>query len=405
MMTGDADPEYIGHALRRDVGHQRCDASSRSAIVSARSASTTSRSMTSRRTRSRRCRGLYDWLGEELTPATVDAMGRLVEGATKQNDSTRNHIATAPRTSASTPTSSRSASPTTAERFPDREQEEHGMTIDLTGGLEPEQDYVLATAPYNPDMRQGMSIWVSNDDPEQGFGFPRLGLEVVGIRVGSIPGYSFQVGLARRAGAHQKGQSSGELCAAGTGGVRDGDGCGGPFEMRCVDPFRRWIVSYDGSGARHDRRRPGGNGTVDRVAYGRRRAAPRDGDGGAALDPGHDGRSGQGADDPAIPSRPRSWAGGASSSSPGGLYRLRVRAWDEQSLQLHGLADLPPGRARHDRLLGTLLAVGAVSEPQGVRLHRVPAPETGGPPTYAECLPLRRRRRPHPRDARRRARG
>ncbi len=67
------------------------------------------------------------------------------------------------------------------------------MTTDLTGGLEPEQDYVFATAPDNPDMRQGMSIWVSNDDPEQGFGFPRLGLEALASEW-DRPGYSFQAG-------------------------------------------------------------------------------------------------------------------------------------------------------------------------------------------------------------------
>ncbi len=65
------------------------------------------------------------------------------------------------------------------------------MTIDLTGGLSPEQDHPFATAPDDPEMRQGMSLWISNDDPDQAFGFPRLGLEAVASEW-DRPGYSFQ---------------------------------------------------------------------------------------------------------------------------------------------------------------------------------------------------------------------
>jgi hypothetical protein len=65
------------------------------------------------------------------------------------------------------------------------------MTIDLSGGLRPEQDYVFGAAPADPEMRQGVSLWISNDDPEQGVGFPRLGLEAVASEW-EQPGYSFQ---------------------------------------------------------------------------------------------------------------------------------------------------------------------------------------------------------------------
>ena len=66
------------------------------------------------------------------------------------------------------------------------------MTKDLTGGLQPEQDYVFGARPDDPDMRQGLSMWISNDEP--GVGFPRIGLEAVGVGVGH-PGYSVQVVL------------------------------------------------------------------------------------------------------------------------------------------------------------------------------------------------------------------
>ena len=105
------------------------------------------------------------------------------------------------------------------------------MTIDLTGGLSPEQDHPFATAPVDPEMRQGMSLWISNDDPDQAFGFPRLGLEAVASEW-DRPGYSFQA-------AWPDGRV---LIMGGAGEPRPPEGSdgrtsvmgAGPFEMRCV---------------------------------------------------------------------------------------------------------------------------------------------------------------------------
>jgi hypothetical protein len=118
------------------------------------------------------------------------------------------------------------------------------MTIDLTGGLAPEQDYVFGTQPDNPEMRQGLSIWISNDDPEQGFGFPRLGLEAVASQWDQ-PGFSFQAGWP----------DGRVLVFGGSGDPRAPEGPAGystvmgagPFEMRCVEPFEKWTADYRGS--------------------------------------------------------------------------------------------------------------------------------------------------------------
>ena len=117
------------------------------------------------------------------------------------------------------------------------------MTIDLTGGLRPEQDHVFGSAPADPELRQGVSLWISNDDPEQGLGFPRLGLEAVASEWDQ-PGYSFQA-------AWPDGRV---LIMGGTGEPRPAAGPdgtstvmgAGPFEMRCVEPFRRWTADYEG---------------------------------------------------------------------------------------------------------------------------------------------------------------
>lgn len=118
------------------------------------------------------------------------------------------------------------------------------MKTDLTGGLQPEQDYAFGARPENPDMRQGMSLWISNDDPDPGFGFPRLGLEAVSSEWDK-PGFSFQAGWP----------DGRVLVFGGSGEPRAPEGPDGystvlgawPFEMRCIEPFRHWTADYRGN--------------------------------------------------------------------------------------------------------------------------------------------------------------
>jgi hypothetical protein len=118
------------------------------------------------------------------------------------------------------------------------------MTIDLTGGLRPEQDYAFGAPPDNPEMRQGMSLWISNDDPDPGFGFPRLGLEAVSSEW-DTPGFSFQAGWPD--GRVLVFGGSGEPRAReGRAGYSSVFGAG-PFEMRCIEPFRHWTADYRGN--------------------------------------------------------------------------------------------------------------------------------------------------------------
>jgi prepilin-type processing-associated H-X9-DG protein len=51
------------------------------------------------------------------------------------------------------------------------------MAIDLTGGLGDDREYVFATQPDEPDMRESVNTWVWDNGTE--FGMPRIGVEAV----------------------------------------------------------------------------------------------------------------------------------------------------------------------------------------------------------------------------------
>ena len=51
------------------------------------------------------------------------------------------------------------------------------MTIDLTGGLSDELEYVFAEQPDDPEMRESVNAWIWDDGVE--FGLPRIGIEAV----------------------------------------------------------------------------------------------------------------------------------------------------------------------------------------------------------------------------------
>jgi hypothetical protein len=253
------------------------------------------------------------------------------------------------------------------------------MTIDLTGGLEPDQDYAFGQAPDNPDMRQGMSIWVSNDDPEQGFGFPRLGLEALSSEW-DRPGYSFQAGWP----------DGRVLISGGSGEPRQPEGPAGyskvmgagPFEMRCVDPFRRWTASYHGE-ALDTTVDDQWNGTVDRS---RTVDVELHIEMEMAVPPWIQGTMGDAAKElMSSDSVEAAFMGGWRFEQ---LFRgtgsFRVGSEAEQSFRCTGLRIFRQGvrdttgfwgHCWQSALFPSGKAFGYIAYP----------PETGGPPTYAEC--------------------
>lgn len=115
--------------------------------------------------------------------------------------------------------------------------------IELASGLPLDADLMLESAPAPPFdwVREGTSLWLFEETGA--FGIPRIGVE-------AEPWTWDQ----RRFAANFAFADGRVLQDAGVGaapGVMDGQGRpavigGGPMTFRCIEPFRRWTVSFQG---------------------------------------------------------------------------------------------------------------------------------------------------------------
>ena len=117
------------------------------------------------------------------------------------------------------------------------------MTIDLTSGQDESREYLLADTPSDPELRESVSMWISDDRGV--IGLPRVGIEKLG-RSWQTP--DIQVNLAFPNGRAVIVREPG----AGAAPVDD-DGVSrtlraGALEFRCVEPFSTWTLSYEGNG-------------------------------------------------------------------------------------------------------------------------------------------------------------
>jgi hypothetical protein len=116
------------------------------------------------------------------------------------------------------------------------------MAIDLSGGLPPSADRVMAQRPSQRDVRQGVSMWISDDAGR--FGFPRMGVEAIGsdwerrmIQANiAFPDGRVLIGSQVRE-AHPVAAADGQPRISG----------GGPLQFECVEPFRRWNMKFRGN--------------------------------------------------------------------------------------------------------------------------------------------------------------
>ena len=117
------------------------------------------------------------------------------------------------------------------------------MAIDLSGGIDPERELVLAEKPRTPEMRDAVNVWLEADD----YSFAmRIGIEAVAeeweahdiwLDVAFADGRVF----SRR----EPGKTQPALDEAGKPTIR----AAGLLKFQCVEPFKLWTVSYKGPAA------------------------------------------------------------------------------------------------------------------------------------------------------------
>jgi hypothetical protein len=116
------------------------------------------------------------------------------------------------------------------------------MAVDLTGGLDPAREFVLAAQPTEPEMRESVNVWMWDDGVE--FGMPRIGIEAVGARWDT---HDVQCNIALAGGrllllfepgkAHEPRGIDGKARILGAG----------PLSFELVEPFVHWRMRLRGA--------------------------------------------------------------------------------------------------------------------------------------------------------------
>ena len=116
------------------------------------------------------------------------------------------------------------------------------MTIDLTGGLDAEREYVFPERPEQAGMRDAVNMWVSDDRGE--VGLPRFAVEALADRWDQ---HELQVNVALADGrVFRLRDAFPSLPTTGPDGRASVFGAG-PLVFRCVEPFRTWTAEFDGT--------------------------------------------------------------------------------------------------------------------------------------------------------------
>jgi hypothetical protein len=116
------------------------------------------------------------------------------------------------------------------------------VTVDLTGGLDAEREYVFPECPDEDGMRDAVNMWVSDD--RGAVGLPRFAVEACAPRWDR---HDLQVNVALGDGrVFRLRDAFPSLPALGPDGRASVFGAG-PLVFRCVEPFRTWTAEFDGA--------------------------------------------------------------------------------------------------------------------------------------------------------------
>lgn len=118
------------------------------------------------------------------------------------------------------------------------------MTIslnELRNGLELDKDLVFPEKPSHPEMRESTSIWMF--DETGAFGFPRMGVEA---EAACWDNRLFQANFAFADGRILNGAGRGAPPSPFGPEGRPTVLGAGSISFRCIEPFRRWSMTFDG---------------------------------------------------------------------------------------------------------------------------------------------------------------
>lgn len=116
------------------------------------------------------------------------------------------------------------------------------LTLDqLTNGLTPDHDLFFAEKPEDPAMRESTSIWLFEEDGA--FALPRAGIEGIASAWDQRP---YQANFAFPGGRILDGSGAAPGPSPFGPDGRPTVFGAGPLRFHCLDPFRRWLLRYDG---------------------------------------------------------------------------------------------------------------------------------------------------------------
>ena len=116
------------------------------------------------------------------------------------------------------------------------------MTLDLSGGLTPEHELFFPSRPEDPEMRESTSIWLVEENGA--FAFPRIGIEG---EAHSWDNRLYHANFAMGGGRILHDGGRGPVPSAFGPDGRPTVFGAGPLSFRMIEPFRRWLVTFDGS--------------------------------------------------------------------------------------------------------------------------------------------------------------
>jgi len=116
------------------------------------------------------------------------------------------------------------------------------LTLDqLTNGLTPDHDLFFAEKPDDPAMRESTSVWLFEEDGE--FALPRIGIEA---EARAWDRRVHQANFAFPGGRILDGMGGGSGPSPLDADGRPTIFGSGPLRFRCLEPFRRWAMRFDG---------------------------------------------------------------------------------------------------------------------------------------------------------------